>query len=902
MKTVANLFATSYARLGTDSQQDRQFISLERLAPEEDSYCTFVKRVESLAQNEYWIAREKNILMLLKRIPHVARLRKEEDKTGDSYQTIKTKDAGISLAHWLRTRPQLTLDNSAIRHPLMPAQSFLQLAKYSLTALKEIHQVGVIHAQLRPDNICIPYQPHPYTFDTPLSLDFSKLTLIDFMFAVSNTLKLSRPLPIIVHDQPSTQSTLMRHALQSDQQQRHADLITRIDYSVDLYAIGFILEQIFQQGLIYPNGLDAELSMDIHHLLLELKSYDLGIPNAVKLRHLHLHPHNEYIAKIDHLLAICQQGQGELKIGLLFEPAQFLEEDSIFHLTSNLLQEDAVINNTSDESSSVIAQNPLDSVASATTASATSIEIKTMKETKPSTQSLATEQDYVELSKITVIALIVTVQIMYVLYTDGKSIGLDVFASMGLVAAIGFAVMISGKLFASPKPLPKRTNLFDDDDTDANAEPAPIADAPNTNNTSTDSQTAPVAAAIVAAAVATEVVEKAAEELSPAIEEASAPQEKVAEEPELSLEKELNMATEESEKEESKKEETAPPPVMLFNKASDAPKKDDDAIEVNKWVVIAIIVACQLAYVGLTTDFKGQSTNTATTSTDTETPAVEPVPSEVAPETPVADDLLAEPAPTDEAAVANIDLLTESSAVTTPQATTPKTRTKDAAADSMLLSGSPVSEAKPKKEKPAPKAKAVEAETNNTATTEANTTTEVTTTAPAETKAAEEVVTTKTKDVVEPKAETKPTTAATKTPKSLTRGLAEAQNAMGVHYYHGDGVKKDVEEAFKWFQKAANLGQPNAQFNLGMMYQQGEGVKQDLTEAAKWYRKSAEQGNASSQLNLGMMYISGRGVRQNIDEGAKLLNKAADQGDTTAKANLTWLLQQGYIKEIPASE
>ena len=182
MKTVANLFATSYARLGSDHQQDRQFISLERLAPEEDSYCTFVKRVESLAQNEYWIAREKNILMLLKRVPHVTRLRKEEERTEDSYQTIKTKDAGISLAHWLRMTPRLASDDTSIKHPLAHVQSFLQFANYSLLALKEIHHAGVIHAQLRPDNICIPYQPHPYTFDTPLYLNFNKICLKEFRF------------------------------------------------------------------------------------------------------------------------------------------------------------------------------------------------------------------------------------------------------------------------------------------------------------------------------------------------------------------------------------------------------------------------------------------------------------------------------------------------------------------------------------------------------------------------------------------------------------------------------------------------------------------------------------------------------------------------------------------------
>ena len=94
MKTVANLFSTAYTRLGADHQQDRHFMTIERLSPEEDGYCTYVKSVEGLAQNEYWIAREKNILMLLKKTPHIVRLRREEEKTDNSYQTVKTKDSG----------------------------------------------------------------------------------------------------------------------------------------------------------------------------------------------------------------------------------------------------------------------------------------------------------------------------------------------------------------------------------------------------------------------------------------------------------------------------------------------------------------------------------------------------------------------------------------------------------------------------------------------------------------------------------------------------------------------------------------------------------------------------------------------------------------------------------------
>lgn len=875
MKTVANLFATSYARLGSDHQQDRQFISLERFAPEEDGYCTFVKRVESIAQNEYWIAREKNILMLLKRVPHVARLRKEEEKTQDSYQTVKTKDAGISLAHWLRTKPRLANDNTVIKHPLIHVQSFLQFARYSLIALKELHQAGVIHAQLRPDNICIPYQPHAYTFDTPLHLHFNKLSLIDFMFAVSNTLKLSRPLPIIVSDKTSAQSALMRHALLHDQEQRHADLITKIDYSVDLYALGFILEQIFQHDLVYPVGLDAELSMDIHRLILELKNYDHGIPESVKLRHLHLHPHNEYIAKIDHLLNISLQGLAPEPIGLLFDPAQFLEEDSIFNVSPTLTNKDKIAN----AELSASTRSTLESVAHSALPLETSVEIQTMKESKSS--SLGQKQEHIELSKITVIALIVSLQIMYVLYTDGNAMGLDVLASMGLVAVIGSAIMFAGKIFAPPPPLPKRSLIDDEDEQQPNHQAAHKAD-------DLDDIAASVPP-VTTQNINNDMANNTSESTSVVLEKTD----------NSTIVDNLPSATIKDE------QENAPPPVMLFNKASEPSKnaKNDEAMEINKWVVIAIIIACQLAYVGLTTDFGG---NTTPTTADTEAtpvePVVEPTPTEVPPiDTTATDDLLAETPPSSESSAANIELLSETSTVSTPQVSAPKTRTKDTAPDSMLLSGSPVTQAKVKPEKTPTVAKTKEMSEETPRQTAIPLTKE-------QAEAADKTPVSEVPNIKEPvattteavKTETK--TDSKPTPKSLTRGLAEAQNAMGWHYYHGDGVPKNLEESFKWFQKAANLGEASAQFNVGMMYQKGEGVKQDLAEAAKWYRKSAEQGKASAQLNLGMMYISGRGIRQNIDEGAKWLSKAADQGDTTAKANLSWLLQQGYVKEAPSGE
>ena len=51
-----------------------------------------------------------------------------------------------------------------------------------------------------------------------------------------------------------------------------------------------------------------------------------------------------------------------------------------------------------------------------------------------------------------------------------------------------------------------------------------------------------------------------------------------------------------------------------------------------------------------------------------------------------------------------------------------------------------------------------------------------------------------------------------------------------------------MNEAVKWYWKAAAQGFAAAQFNLGVCYENGQGVEADVNEAVKWYRKAAEQG------------------------------------------------------------
>ena len=115
------------------------------------------------------------------------------------------------------------------------------------------------------------------------------------------------------------------------------------------------------------------------------------------------------------------------------------------------------------------------------------------------------------------------------------------------------------------------------------------------------------------------------------------------------------------------------------------------------------------------------------------------------------------------------------------------------------------------------------------------------------------------------------------------KGDANAQNELGVRHYSGQGVKKNFNEALKWFTKAAAQEHPKAQYNLGVLCEKGEGVIENDKEAVKWFTKAAAQGFAKAQADLGAMYAIGKGVQQNNSIAYAWWNIAAFNGNLKAK-------------------
>ncbi|MDD6881551.1 MAG: AAA family ATPase, partial [Firmicutes bacterium] len=188
-----------------------------------------------------------------------------------------------------------------------------------------------------------------------------------------------------------------------------------------------------------------------------------------------------------------------------------------------------------------------------------------------------------------------------------------------------------------------------------------------------------------------------------------------------------------------------------------------------------------------------------------------------------------------------------------------------------------------------------------------------------------------------------------------------AFNALGLCYYNGNGVAKDLYKALDYFEKAAELGHENAknsaealkkeleqnpqtppisqtpvelktvdelitealkydkekqyekslqlylmaamlgsalaQNNVGYSYLFGEGTAKDFANAVYWFEKSAAQNFAGAYNNLGLCYSNGFGVVQDKYKALECYQKAADLGSKKALENIEVIKK--YLEKNP---
>jgi TPR repeat protein len=121
-------------------------------------------------------------------------------------------------------------------------------------------------------------------------------------------------------------------------------------------------------------------------------------------------------------------------------------------------------------------------------------------------------------------------------------------------------------------------------------------------------------------------------------------------------------------------------------------------------------------------------------------------------------------------------------------------------------------------------------------------------------------------------------------------GNSAAMGWMGRLCEHGQGAKYDREEAYRWYRKAADAGDPAGMSNLGRFYVVGFSLggvfTKDYKEGEAWTRKAADKGVPGAMELLAELYEDGYGVPKDHEQELFWLRKAAAVGDDSARINL----------------
>ena len=81
-------------------------------------------------------------------------------------------------------------------------------------------------------------------------------------------------------------------------------------------------------------------------------------------------------------------------------------------------------------------------------------------------------------------------------------------------------------------------------------------------------------------------------------------------------------------------------------------------------------------------------------------------------------------------------------------------------------------------------------------------------------------------------------------------GDSFAQNYIGIQYYLGLGIDRNLGLAKKWFEKASIGGSADAQHNLGLMYENGDYLEQDLIVASMWFYVASQNGSTNAKKRI----------------------------------------------------
>lgn len=124
---------------------------------------------------------------------------------------------------------------------------------------------------------------------------------------------------------------------------------------------------------------------------------------------------------------------------------------------------------------------------------------------------------------------------------------------------------------------------------------------------------------------------------------------------------------------------------------------------------------------------------------------------------------------------------------------------------------------------------------------------------------------------------------------------AHIQCKLGLAYYNGVGVEKNIEKCIPFLLNAMEMGDAEATNKIGYLYQTGKGIPKDEAKAIQCYKQAGDQGFVRGYANLGYCLHHGIGTPIDYVQAVSYYLKGAEVGITFAQANLANIYYEGLL-------
>ncbi len=120
---------------------------------------------------------------------------------------------------------------------------------------------------------------------------------------------------------------------------------------------------------------------------------------------------------------------------------------------------------------------------------------------------------------------------------------------------------------------------------------------------------------------------------------------------------------------------------------------------------------------------------------------------------------------------------------------------------------------------------------------------------------------------------------------------------LGLRYINGEGVKENAEQALKYFEKAAYLGDESAMYIVADMNATGKGCRRNMRRAMDYYTRAAQAEHSPSCVELAKLYCAGVHIQKNVELGIQYYEKAVKYGNAEACLRLALMYYEGVEVE-----